>query len=147
MIAKSAFVLNFIKYAGAAYLAYIGIKSLLVKKPAKIEQPDDVQYHSPKRMSWYKAIVQGFMTNMLNPKAIVFFTAVLTQFIDASTPLSIQILYAITCAMIEFLWFAFVAVVLTNPAIKKRFMRFMHWIERVCGGLMIALGLKLALTK
>lgn len=146
LISKSIYLLNFIKYAGAAYLVYIGIKSLFAKKP-DIKVSTDIADQMPKKMSWYKAISQGFITNMLNPKAIVFFTAVLTQFIDASTPLAIQILYAVTCASIEFSWFCFVAVVLTNPSIKQHFMRFMHWIERICGGLMIALGLRLALTK
>ena len=52
-----------------------------------------------------------------------------------------------TSVAIEFLWFAGVAIVLTNPAVKSKFMKIMHWIERGCGGLMIGLGVKLALTK
>ena len=87
------------------------------------------------------------MTNVLNPKAVIFFTAVYTQFIDLHTPWQVHVLYGMTSVVIEFLWFAGVAVVLTNPLIKQKFMGVVHWIERSCGGLMIALGVKLALSK
>tara|TARA_R110001592_G_scaffold29350_9_gene106625 strand:- start:43182 stop:43820 length:639 start_codon:yes stop_codon:yes gene_type:complete len=148
LIAKSVFLFNFIKYAGAAYLFYIGVKALIFSKK-KEDTQNAVQNSVPDKplISGYKAVLNGFLTNLLNPKAVVFFTAVYTQFIDLSTPVFMHLAYGVTSVAIEFLWFAGVAIVLTNPAVKSKFMKIMHWIERGCGGLMIGLGVKLALTK
>lgn len=147
IIAQSVYLYAVIKYAGAAYLIYIGIKSLRARV-RKTETPQS-ENHESKRVyiSSFQAFKIGFLTNLLNPKAVVFFTAVYTQFIDIHTPLSIHLLYGFTSIAIEFLWFAGVAIVLTNPRIKQKFMGMVHWIERGCGGLMIALGVKLALSK
>ena len=148
IIAQSVFLFNFIKYAGAAYLFYIGVKALFFSKKREngAEKNDDTSNRKGD-MSVRKAIVNGFLTNLLNPKAVVFFTAVYTQFISIDTPFFMHMAYGLTSIFIEFLWFAGVAVVLTNPRVKAKFMRVMHWIERGCGGLMIGLGVKLAFTK
>ncbi len=145
LIAKSVFILNFIKYAGAAYLIYIGIKGL--KSIKRNDSTIKSEVKLDKEITIIKAISMGFLTNLLNPKAVVFFTAVYSQFIDVSTPLFMQISYGVTSIMVEFLWFSGVAIVLTNPLIKSKFMSVVHVVERICGGLMIALGLKLALSK
>lgn len=150
VISQSVILFSIVKYAGAAYLCYVGIKAIFFSKKrgqeSEIENIDtDIKRSST--MSVRQAVVNGFLTNLLNPKAVVFFTAVYTQFIGVDTPLSIHLLYGVTSIVIEFLWFAGVAIVLTNPRVKRKFMSVMHWVERSCGGLMIALGVKLALSK
>jgi len=149
IIAQSVFLFSIIKYIGAAYLFYIGFKAILSSK--KVNKNSD-SYHregqdSVHLMSKRKAVLNGFLTNLLNPKAVIFFTAVYMQFIDPSTPMFMQIAYGLTSIIIEFLWFLGVAVVLTNQTVKSKFMNIIHLIERACGGLMIGLGIKLALTK
>lgn len=146
IITQSVFLYNVVKYVGAAYLIYIGIKSLRSSKKGDAPKADDIE-PAKKIISLRKALITGFLTNLLNPKAVVFFTAVFTQFIHVETPFSILALYGATSVFIEGAWFAALAIVLTNSRVKQRFMRFMHWIERSCGGLMVALGLKLALSK
>ena len=146
IIAKSVFLYNFIKYAGAAYLIYIGIKSLRARKKI-LADTQQTETKKQETLTAMQAVRIGFLTNLLNPKAVLFFTAVYTQFIDIHTPWQTHVLYGSTSMAIEFLWFAGVAVVLTNPAIKQKFLGVVHWIERTCGGLMIALGVKLALSK
>ena len=144
LIAKSVLLFSFIKYAGAAYLIYIGIKALRSGKSSKSSDVAEGGMGG-KNITLGKAISMGLFTNLLNPKAVIFFTAVFTQFIDPSTSFSVQLLYGVTSGAIEFLWFSAVAIVLTNHSIKRKFMGVMHKVERLCGGLMIALGLKLAL--
>jgi len=87
------------------------------------------------------------LTNVLNPKATLFFLAVFSQFIDPQTPLAIQALYGMTCVVMTGLWFSFVAVFLTTPKVKKAFLAITKWIDKACGCMLIALGIKLALTK
>ena len=146
IIEQSVFLYNFIKYAGAAYLIYIGIKSLRARKKI-LADAQQTETKKQETLTAIQAVRIGFLTNLLNPKAVLFFTAFYTQFIDIHTPWQTHVLYGSTSMAIEFLWFAGVAVVLTNPVIKQKFLGVVHWIGRTCGGLMIALGVKLALSK
>ena len=77
----------------------------------------------------------------------MYFLALFTQIIDPSTPFEIQLLYGATCVISTFIWFSIVAIVLTNQKIQKIFLNFTQWIDRICGGLLIALGIKLAVSK
>ncbi len=149
LIANSVFLFTAIKYIGAAYLIYIGMKALF-SAPKDRSQSDTVQNveaenQAREMISGRKAVMVGFLTNALNPKAVVFFTAVFTQFISPETPFFMLVLYGLTSIIIEFGWFAMMAVILTNAHVKRRFMRFMGKIERACGGLMVLLGVRLAL--
>tara|TARA_B100001989_G_scaffold252991_1_gene237373 strand:+ start:1856 stop:2500 length:645 start_codon:yes stop_codon:yes gene_type:complete len=149
IISKSVILFSIIKYAGAAYLFYIGFKALTSKAHDTSGDKVGQTLNSKKNlyMSVKKALISGFLTNLLNPKAVVFFTAVYTQFIGVETPLFVNIVYGSSSIFIEFLWFATLSVFLTNSFIKEKFSHFMHYIEKLCGGLMIALGAKLALLR
>lgn len=76
LLLSSALAFNFVKYAGAIYLIYLGIKILLTKK--KIETEKEIKKKSLSRVFW-----QGAIVNLLNPKSALFFFALLPQFIDA----------------------------------------------------------------
>jgi RhtB (resistance to homoserine/threonine) family protein len=143
LISQSVILFNLIKYAGAAYLFYIGFHAL---KSHGFEETTS-QRAQQKTINPLKALWNGFLTNALNPKATLFFMAVFSQFINPETPFSIQIIYALTCVVMTGIWFSLVAMVLTHPKIKAKFLQSTKWIDRVCGGLLIALGIKLALSK
>ncbi len=146
LIAQSVLLFSILKFAGAAYLVYIGAQALRSKGLAEIPGTDAVI--APKRtISAFKAMRMGFLTNLLNPKATVFFLALFTQVIDPHTPLFIQMIYGATAIAVTVLWFSFVSIVLTHQPVKNKFLRFSKWIDRACGGVMIALGLRLALTR
>lgn len=135
-----------IQYGGAAYLIYIGIKSLGAKA-CKIETNKISDQTQSKQIKYLPYFVQGFVTNALNPKAWIYFTAIFSQFINLETPPQVLFFYWIIIMFIQIGWFSGMAFFLTHPVIRKRFMTISHWIERICGGLLVALGLKLALSK
>lgn len=143
LISQSILAFNIIKYAGAAYLIYMGFKAL----SSHGFSPQEEIAHHRKDIHWSKALGMGFLTNILNPKATMFFLALFTQVIDSTTPLGAQIFFAATCAIIVTLWFSFVAFVLSSTQVRNRFLGFSKWIDRVCGGAMVALGLRLALIR
>lgn len=143
IISQSVLIFNIIKYVGAAYLVYIGAKALMAKKPAIVNAAEE-HISAVRKISDLAALRMGYLTNQFNPKGLVFFSAVFAQFISPGTPWQVLVLYGLTSVMIEILWFGTVAFILTNPLIKQRFMGISHWIERVCGGLLIALGVRLA---
>ncbi|RMF81296.1 MAG: LysE family translocator [Chloroflexi bacterium] len=87
LLASSALVFMFVKYLGAIYLVYLGIRKLLEKNHVTVER--DVR---DDRTLW-KAFYQGAIVNILNPKTALFFLAFLPQFIDpARGSVSAQIL-------------------------------------------------------
>src|SRR5690606_16519960 len=80
IVFESAFAFTIIKYLGAGYLLYIGISSLIKKEIPLLERTEILAI-----ASWKKAFMQGFLTNLLNPKVALFFLAFLPQFIAQSS--------------------------------------------------------------
>ena len=142
LIAQSALAFDIIKYTGAAYLIYLGSKALLSKKTSLHLKQD-----LPK-LSYKKIFLQGAFTNILNPKVALFFLAFLPQFISPCQNASLQILFL-------GIWFdvggtlvnILVAVLFGKiGAFLSRSPGFVLWQERITGTLLIALGIKVALT-
>lgn len=143
LIAKSAMAFDIIKYIGAAYLIYLGIRSLLSKKRS-MQIDNTIQKRSLRNIFW-----QGVLTNVLNPKVALFFLAFLPQFINLRQGNTAwQILFLGT-------WFN-VGGTLVNIIVSLLFGKvgkwlsnspaFIQWQERITGSILIALGIKVALT-
>lgn len=142
IISRSLIVFSIIKYIGAAYLIYIGIQSLRSSRTRKLNHFE----HSCQDLTPFKAVISGFLTNVLNPKASLFFLALFTQVINPHTPLKVQLIYGIWMMIATFIWFAFLAGVLSHRQIRDRFSKLQHRIEQVLGCVLIALGIKVALS-
>lgn len=86
VVAGSPALFNAIRYAGAAYLAYLGVRLMLVKTDAKAEGGEgEDSLVKPPETAWAMAR-RGFWVNLLNPKAVVFFLAFIPQFIRLDQP-------------------------------------------------------------
>ncbi len=144
IISRSILLFNLIKYLGAAYLIYLGISALLSKSDYKLT----VKYSKKeKELPFHKAFLEGFLTNVLNPKATLFFVGVFTQLIDKSTPLFIQAFYGLEIMTIAFIWFSVLAVVLSHSLVQKRIAGAQKYFVKAMGGILILLGVKVILTK
>lgn len=85
LLMQSALAFGVVKYAGAAYLIYLGLRTLL----ARTDMPSEVEVE-PKRLS--RVLLQGFLVNLLNPKTALFFFAFLPQFVQpAHGPVAVQV--------------------------------------------------------
>jgi RhtB (resistance to homoserine/threonine) family protein len=144
LISQSIILFNIFKYVGAAYLIYIGFMAL--KSKGMTDTTGNVE-PIEKTMSDWLAFRNGFITNLFNPKATMFFLALFTQILSPNLSLAASLVYGATCVMITAIWFSGVAMVLTIPAIRSRFFGYSKWVDRICGGVLIALGLRLALSK
>jgi len=134
---------SIIKYAGAAYLVYLGIK-MVVNRSGKSELETGSKTESSKLSAIYK---QAMLTNLLNPKVAVFFLAFLPQFIDPSRaqgPLPFLFLGAvfITTGTIWCLIVASGSALLTNTLRSKPVAE--RLMKKISGGVFVLLGLKLA---
>jgi RhtB (resistance to homoserine/threonine) family protein len=147
LLAASVFAFEILKYAGAAYLIYLGVKALRAKKTATQDDLQMSAMNNGRSIGDLQALRMGYLTNLLNPKGLIFFCAMTTQFITPLTPAPMIALFALTAMVIETGWFSFVTLVLTNARVKTKFLSISHWVERICGGLLIALGLKLVFTE
>ena len=142
IISKSIVLFSTIKLLGAAYLVWIGYQSLK-SKPHTINV---VQEDKREDLSPLTAVRLGFLTNALNPKATLFFLALFTQVIQPQTPFAIKLLYGAEMSVATFAWFALVTTALSHPMIKNRFVCVAHYLERAFGVILIALGIKVALS-
>ncbi len=142
VIAKSILFFNMIKMAGAAYLLYLAVQALQSKGWSADAVADTHITLTPR-----KALIQGFVTNALNPKATLFFLALFTQFIDPHTPVTVQILYGCVCVVTTFAWFTGVACLLNHAAVRRKFSAMSVWIDRFTGLAFLALAAKLAFTR
>lgn len=143
IISQSILLFNILKWIGAAYLVYIGIKSLGAKK-----QPQSLtDLHRTKTISRWMAFRIGLLGNLLNPKATLFFLALFTQIIQPETPIGVRAIYGATVATLALIWFASVAVLISQPGVKRLFQSVSHWVERLTGAVLIILGVRLAIAK
>jgi homoserine/homoserine lactone efflux protein len=142
LVAGSPVAFNAIRYAGAAYLVYLGVRQFL-RKP-DLDQEKVAALRNEPAWSMFR---RGLWVNLLNPKAIVFFLAFMPQFIQPASPLLPQYtVLAATVVLIDVLvmWFFFAAA-------AKSFQRFTHntrgqtLLNRIFGVLFVAVGVLLAL--
>lgn len=101
IIASSEFIFNIVKWVGAGYLIYLGVKSLTSKQESY--EPNSVT--RTEKVSVRAHFYSGFIVGASNPKAIMFFTALFPQFIDPSVGLFNQyIVFSTTFVVLELSW-------------------------------------------
>lgn len=143
IISKSIVVFNVIKFLGAGYLIYIGVMSIVAKNnPLEVKE----QVHK-KDISALKAVRIGFLTNVLNPKATLFFLSLFTFVIGPDTPHHIMVLLGIIMMVNTAIWFSLVAIFFTQKRIQHFYSQFQRIFNRIFGGVLIAIGLKIIFSK
>ena len=137
LISKSHLLYVTMQYFGALYLAYIGYSSLKSslsrrKKVEEVEEKINVD------LTLKQAFLSGFITNVLNPKAILFFLAIFTQVIGNNTPAVIKALYGLEMTIATFCWFTLVATVFSSNRLRTRILSYQKQID-MCFGLALIL--------
>lgn len=139
VIASSEMLLWGIKILGGAYLIYLGIKGLSAKPATVTAIESDSQEPTP---VWYKSLGLGVVCNVLNPKAPVYFVSLFTVVLSPDIPLYQLAIYGVWMMLIQLGWFSCVVLLLSRPKINAAFQRLGHWLDRILGGAMVLLGLK-----
>ena len=145
LLAASATAFNVLKWVGAAYLMWMGIKLLRAKGGSSVV-PTAAQ-HEPADLG--RVYRQGFLTNVLNPKVALFFLAFVPQFIAPGTEhkvaafLALGLLFNLNSLPINF-GYAWLAGWASRRVGTVQ--RAMHWMDRAAGVMFIGFGLKLALS-
>ena len=141
LLAASAVAFTVVKLAGAAYLMLLGIRALLTARRGNYEEPGGPR---PKVIGPVVAFRHGLLTNLLNPKVAVFFIALVPQFLPADPAVLDTVALGAVAAVVSVVWFCVVANVV--GALRRLFsrMRVRRAIDAVMGGLLIGLGLRIA---
>jgi RhtB (resistance to homoserine/threonine) family protein len=144
VISSSLILFNLIKYVGASYLIYLGINALFSKQPNKIFPH---QKGKKSQLSNFVSFRQGFLCNLLNPKATLFFLSLFTVIIRPDTPIHWEIIYGIEISFIAILWFCSLTMILSHPHIKNALENVEKYITKFLGVSLIGFGVALTYLK
>jgi homoserine/homoserine lactone efflux protein len=129
-----------VKWAGAAYLIYLGVQSLLSKASILALPESDLR-----RAGGGRILRDGFFLQGANPKALLFFTAILPQFIDPKQPVAWQILIlGASSIVVEFVILLTYGQLAGRALAAARNPRYEAWTNRLAGSFLIAAGVGLA---
>lgn len=146
ILAASATAFAAVKIIGAAYLVYVGIS--LIRSKSSMKSPPTTGIQRPARLRGI--FLQGFLTNVLNPKVALFFLAFLPQFVLSDAP-SKPLAFLFLGVIFDFngtIWNLLVAW--STAKLSKRLAAgdsFRTWFNRCVGGLFVFIGVRLALAQ
>ncbi|MGB1272242.1 MAG: LysE family translocator [Endozoicomonas sp.] len=142
LIASSAVTFGIIKYAGAAYLCYLGFKTLVPGSQSGHDQ-------CTSRDALKKVFCQGVIIDILNPKVILFFLAFFPQFIDKNSPTAQSDIIVLGLMFVAVAFPVDAAVGLLAGSIRHhldQINRRMNWGKWMAGSAFILLGISTALS-
>ncbi len=141
IVSQSILLFNVIKYAGAAYLVWLGLKALRSSGEGSVNSASETP---EKALSRLKSFRQGLLTNILNPKATLYFLSLFTQVIDPNTAFVTKSGYGVFMVAATLVWFSLVAIFMTQRPIEALYQKAKTSIEKAFGIVLVALGIKVA---
>lgn len=143
ILVQSATAFAIVKYLGAAYLCWIGIKSLIaaIRRVA----PDATVAPARRRRTLMKAYAEGFLTNALNPKVSMFYLAAFPQFMTVGeNAVASAFLLVFLHSVINAVWFVAIVLLFARLTAVTRGGSFQRWLRGITGAVFIGFGVKLA---
>lgn len=122
-----AFAFNFLQAAGCVYLVWLALK-LFFATPGPTSEISVLAADS----SW-AAARDGFLVALVNPKIIIFFTALFSQFVTVDTELWAKLVMAAIAGAVDTLWYMLVAVVMSRPGMLIRYQNSSTWLNKMFG--------------
>ncbi|WP_138513927.1 LysE family translocator [Rhodoferax bucti] len=151
LMAASATAFTVLKWVGAAYLVYVGLRLLLAKTGSAMQLgaagEDSTSVTGQNGLK--TVFLRGFWTNVLNPKVALFFLAFVPQFIAPGVenkPLAfllLGLLFNFNGLWVNLGWAVAAAWLARRAGVVQR---SMHWLDRIAGAMFVGFGIKLALT-
>ncbi|RLJ60134.1 threonine/homoserine/homoserine lactone efflux protein [Litoreibacter meonggei] len=146
ILVQSATAFALVKYLGAAYLCWIGVKALYAAYKG-IETAEKITPAKRKR-TLVNAYVEGLLTNALNPKVSMFYLAAFPQFITlGETTATASFLLVFVHSMINAVWFGAMVFLFSRLTKVASSGNFQRWLKGVTGVVFVGFGLKLASYK
>ncbi len=128
----------YIKLLASLYIGYLGIVSLVSKSSNKLVEDATGQAGNQLR-----SVTTGLLTNVLNPKALIFFITVFAVAINKETGVFVKSLLGIYMSVATFIWFALVSILLTNKKAIERFKKAIPLLEKVTGFFLLLIAIQI----
>lgn len=142
VITTTPWLFNFLKYAGACYLIWIGIQALLSRGESKFSIDNATQ----SLITLKAAFLQGYLCNLLNPKATLFFLAVFTQILQINSGVGEKLWYASIIWVLAVIWWPLLVILIQSAPVRRGLAKVQKVVDKLLGGLLIGLGIKVALS-
>lgn len=144
VLLHSAWLFSGLKLLGAGYLVWLGVQSL--RGLGSLREMPKLQLVGSFR--WQRSLGEGLLSNLLNPKAVIFYMAFLPQFIDpADSALQQSLWLAAIHFTIGMIWLGLIAFILDRAKRSAMGVSLQRWIQGLTGFVMIGFGLKLAIDQ
>ncbi len=143
LIRETTWGFTIIQVLGAAYLFYIGWQSF--RSSTSSVDAKEIS-RAKQELSPFVAFRQGFLTDLLNPMAMVFFLSIFSMVITEETTVAMKVVYGVVIFVVGLSWFSMIAMGFSHAKVQGFFDRMGHWVGKITGGVMVALGIKLALV-
>lgn len=141
IIVQSPLIFSIIQYAGAAFLLYLGIKSLLSKKDNEVFSEDNTT--SKSQVNGWR---DGFLIAFLNPKLAIFFLALFSQFLGEEASSEQKMIMTATVGSIDALWYCLVTFTLSRGNIISKLRENSHIVDKVTGSFLILLAARIVIS-
>ncbi|NHB95138.1 LysE family transporter [Photorhabdus stackebrandtii] len=141
LITTTPWLFNLMKYAGAAYLIWIGINSLLSRGGNTVTLDDQAR----QIVTFKKAFMQGFLCNLLNPKATLFFLAIFTQVLNVNSGVDEKLWYAFIIWSLATIYWPLLVILIQSAPVRRGLVKTQKIIDKLLGVVLIGLGVKVAL--
>lgn len=131
-----------LQFSGGSYLLYLGLGALkgLLQRGCASEAPDKAKTTHKRIHSKRHAFSRGFSTNILNPKALIFFVSLMSSLVPAGMSLTGKGIALIILFGLSLLWFSLLAWVLSTKTMQKKLHAITPYIDGICSGLFTLLG-------
>ncbi|ABG39974.1 Lysine exporter protein (LYSE/YGGA) [Paraglaciecola sp. T6c] len=140
LLVASNFVFSIIKWVGVAYLVYLGVNAIVSKSGGL-----RVNQSASSNAKGIALFSQGFIVELANPKALLYFLALLPQFIDIEKPILLQLfIMGASCLVVDLLSYTMYACIgqkLSSGAVKAS---VVNMINKSAGGFLLFAGIKMA---
>ncbi|WP_061015886.1 LysE family translocator [Vibrio splendidus] len=133
---NSPIFFNTIAYSGAAYLAYLGYCSLRSKGGLS----DKIA--AGKKSTLFESARDGFLISLLNPKIIIFFLALFSQFVVYVDHFTDRLIIVSVPVILDAIWYSLVACFLSRPSTMIRLRKYAVTIDRLSGVVLVGLAIK-----
>lgn len=140
LISQNIMLFTLIKYAGAAYLIYIGVQSILTAN----NKMDDIESNAS-TVKPLLYLLQGFLCNALNPKTMLFFISLFSQLVSSDAGSNnYALLYGLYISILHGVWFSLVAILFTSKPLQNRLIKMKKRLNQLCGLGLVSFGVVLA---
>lgn len=133
---------SFVQILGGSYLLYLGIGALksLYQTKKTATTPNEKKKASRILTNQKQAFSKGFMTNILNPKALVFFISLMSSLVPASMSVTGKVSAVFILWFLALFWFSLLAWLLSTKRLQRKLESSAHYIDGICGVIFTLIG-------